>query len=56
MDGGFSINEEHTYAGTDAIPTSKNARPTVAPSLYRIQENLDREIQVILHTVVCGDY
>ncbi|PCE63169.1 hypothetical protein B7P33_13130 [Sediminicola luteus] len=52
---GVKINETHIYAGYDMFPTAKNGRPTVAPGQYTIQEELEGDIYVILHNVVCSE-
>lgn len=58
MVDGFTINEEHTYAGANPIPTDKNGELTVAPGQYAdaSDDPLSGPIYVILHTEVCGDY
>ena len=55
---GYNLDEEHTYAGLDPIPSNpKNGKLTLAPGQYRIADDLNGEdIYVILHTVICGDY
>ncbi|TXN35951.1 hypothetical protein FVB32_15430 [Flagellimonas hymeniacidonis] len=52
IDESYSVAETHTYAGNDMFPTKKGA-PTVAPGQYSIQENLEGDIYVIAHAVVC---
>lgn len=54
---GFGIKEIHTYAGYDPVPENpNNGKPTVAPGQYTIATGLKGEINVILHSVICGDY
>ena len=52
IDSAYTVEETHTYAGNAMFPT-KNGEPTVAPGQYSIAENLDGEIYVIAHAVVC---
>ena len=54
IDDAYEVEETHTYAGNDPVPTGNNGRPTVAPGQYTIGENLEGEIYVIAHAVVCG--
>ena len=58
INDGFGINEVHTYAGKDPVPSNpnNNNKPTVAPGQYTIGTGLSEEINVILHSVICGDY
>lgn len=50
----YSTVETHTYAGNAMFPM-KNGQPTVAPGQYEISENLEGEIYVIAHAVVCAN-
>jgi hypothetical protein len=52
IDPAYTVEETHTYAGNAMFPT-KNGNPTVAPGQYSIAEDLDGEIYVIAHAVVC---
>ncbi len=54
IDGAYSVEETHTYAGNAMFPTDKKGKATVAPGKYTIQENLSGEIYVIAHAVVCN--
>jgi len=57
INDGYEINEIHTYAGVDPVPSNpNNNKPTVAPGQYTIGTGLSGEINVILHSVICGDY
>ncbi|MFC2148505.1 hypothetical protein ACFLR9_08060 [Bacteroidota bacterium] len=57
INDGFGINEVHTYAGYDPVPSNpNNNKPTVAPGQYTIGTGLSGKINVILHSVICGDY
>ncbi|WP_298789330.1 hypothetical protein [uncultured Allomuricauda sp.] len=54
IDDSYIVSETHTYAGNDMFPT-KDGSPTVAPGQYSIQEDLDGDIYVIAHAVVCAE-
>lgn len=55
IDSSYTVNETHTYAGKNMFPSKKGKKggPTVAPGQYTISDNLDGEIYVIAHAVVC---
>ncbi|KAB7530515.1 hypothetical protein F8C76_03135 [Flagellimonas olearia] len=53
IDEAYDVDETHTYAGNEMFPVDKKGKPTVAPGQYSIEENLDGEIYVIAHAVVC---
>lgn len=55
IDDAYEVEETHTYAGYDPVASDKQGRPTVAPGQYTIGENLEGEIYVIAHAVVCSD-
>jgi len=55
IDPQYDVEETHSYAGNNIVPTKKNGQPTVAPGQYTIGENLEGEIYVIAHAVVCSD-
>jgi len=63
---GYSLTETHLYVGSEAYPTAKNGKTTVAPGKYGNQHNLDDatsdsytvdglsgDIYIIAHAVVC---
>ncbi|WP_298506689.1 hypothetical protein [uncultured Maribacter sp.] len=53
IDPYYTVKETHTYAGNGMFPLNKKGKATVAPGQYSIEENLDGEIYVIAHAVVC---
>jgi hypothetical protein len=53
IDSSYSVEETHSYAGNNIFPTNKKGKPTVAPGQYTIAEDLNGEIYVIAHAVVC---
>ena len=55
IDSNYEVTETHTYAGNEMFPTNKKGRYTVAPGQYEIKENLEGDIYVIAHAVVCSD-
>ncbi|WP_222983957.1 hypothetical protein [Flagellimonas meishanensis] len=55
IDDDYVVAETHTYAGNGMFPTDKNGKLTVAPGQYTIGEDLEGEIYVIAHAVVCGE-
>ncbi|MCX2719816.1 hypothetical protein [Lentiprolixibacter aurantiacus] len=54
IDSQYNVEETHSYAGNAMFPTNKKGNPTVAPGQYTIQEDLEGEIYVIAHAVVCN--
>lgn len=53
IDKEYEVKETHTYAGNNMFPTKKNGQATVAPGQYTIESNLNGDIFVIAHAVVC---
>lgn len=52
LEPGYTLEEEHIYAGYDMVPRAKKNRPTVAPGQYYI-DTQGGEIFLIYHAVVC---
>lgn len=53
LDEGYTLYESHVYAGDAQVPVDKNGKPTVAPGQYYIEDDLEGDIYVIVHAVVC---
>lgn len=53
---GFTLEEEHIYAGYSMFPTRNNGRPTIAPGQYTNNGPFTGGIYVIVHAVVCGHF
>jgi hypothetical protein len=67
MDAGFTMDATHLWVGTEPLPIKKNGDYTAAPGKYTeghdlddattdsyTVTNLNGEIFVVAHTVVCG--
>ena len=53
---GFTLEEEHVYAGYSMFPLRRNGRPTIAPGQYTNNGPFSGGIYVIAHAVVCGHF
>lgn len=53
---GYTITEEHLYAGSAPYPTNKKGSYTLAPGQMKVGKNLSGPIYVIAHSVICGEF
>jgi hypothetical protein len=54
LEPGHALYEAHVYAGASPVPVTKKGKATVAPGQYYIEPDLEGEIYVIVHAVVCS--